>query len=354
MSKENYLIYGAYGYTGELIAREAVKAGQKPVLAGRDPVRLQHLAQELGLEFRVFKLEDPHIVEDELRPFKAVLHCAGPFIHTHGSVCRGCLAAGTHYLDITGEAAVFEALAARGSAAREAEVMLLPGTGFDVVPTDCLALHLKERLPEATHLALGIKALSRVSRGTALTMTENLHRGGMVREDGRLKQVPAAYKERTLDFGDGKTSTAVTIPWGDVATAYHSTGIPNIEVYARMPKSQRTFLNWTRWLGPVLGSFPVQAFLKWRIRSRKPGPDEAQREKGKSYLWGEARAADGTTVVSRLETPEGYTLTARTAVAIAGRVLEGDAPLGFQTPAKAYGKDLITSIEGVHGFFDES
>ena len=356
---ETYLIYGAYGYTGELIARRAVEAGQRPVLAGRDPERLHQLSDELGLEYRVFKLEDPRIVEEELRPFTAILHCAGPFLHTHGLVCRACLATGTHYLDITGEAAVFEALAARDQAAREAEIMLLPGVGFDVVPSDCLALHLKERLPEATSLALGIKALSKVSRGTALTMAENIHRGGMIRQNGRLTPVPSAWKKRTIDFGDGKESIAVTIPWGDVATAYHSTGIPNIEVYASMPRSQRTFLRWTRILGPFLGTSLMQFFIKGRIKSKTRtsetrGPGAEQRHRGHSYLWGEAASPSGEKAVARLETPEGYSLTAATAVAIAGRVLEGDAPVGFQTPAKAYGSDFITTLEGVRGFFDEA
>jgi len=363
MMTETYMIYGAYGYTGELIARQAVEAGQKPVLAGRDPERLHRLSQELGLEYRVFKLEDPRIIEEELRPFTAVLHCAGPFLQTHGIVCRACLATQTHYLDITGEAAVFEALAARDQAARDAEIMLLPGVGFDVVPTDCLALHLKERLPaseslEGVSLALGIKTLSKPSRGTALTMAENIHRGGMIRKDGRLTPVPPAWKKRTLDFGDGKESTGVTIPWGDIATAYHSTGIGNIEVYASMPRGQRTFLSWTKVLGPLLGTGLAQFFIKNRIKAKTRtdktrGPDATQREKGRSYLWGEITTPSGETAVTRLVTPEGYALTAATAVAIAGRVLQGESPVGFQTPAKAYGSDFITTIEGVRGFLDE-
>ena len=347
------MIYGAYGYSGELIARQAVEEGLEPTLAGRDPDRLIALAQELGLAYRVFKLEDPRIVEEELKEMSAVLHCAGPFLHTHAKVCRAAIATGTHYLDITGEAAVFEAVAALGEEAAAAEVMLLPGVGFDVVPTDCLALHLKERLPDATQLHLGMKALGKVSRGTALTMAENLHRGGLVRRDGLLTQVPAAWKTRTLDFGEGGTSQAVTIPWGDVATAFHTTGIPNIEVYAAMPGSQRTTLRWMRYLAPLVGSPPVQWFIKGRIRARKPGPSARRRERSRSYLWGEVSNEAGDRRVSRLETPEGYTLTARTAVAAARRVMNGEWQPGFQTPAGAYGAGFITTIEGVQDFVDE-
>src|SRR3712207_3296995 len=145
-------------------------------------------------------------------------------------MAEACLSAGVHYLDITGEIGVFEALAARDAQARAAGVMLMPGVGFDVVPTDCLAAHLKRRLPSATRLALGFEAAGRLSRGTARTVIENLGAGGLVRQGGELKRVPAAWRTRVIDFGAGPR-TAMTIPWGGVVTAYHSTGIPTIEVY---------------------------------------------------------------------------------------------------------------------------
>jgi short subunit dehydrogenase-like uncharacterized protein len=342
------MIYGAYGYTGELVARLAVERGHRPILAGRHPEKVAALAEELGCEARVFKLEAAQIVEQELGDVEAVVHCAGPFLRTYRPMSKACLRTATHYLDVTGEAAVFESLAAVDSEAREAGVMLLPGVGFDVVPSDCLAAHLKQRLPSATHLTLGFRALGKVSRGTATTMVENFHRGGLVREDGRLKPVPAGYKVRHIDFaGDGKEYGAVTIPWGDVATAYHSTGIPNIEVYMAAPAGQRRFMKFSRYIAPILGLGLVQGFLKGRIRSRAPGPTEAQRERGRSFLWGEVRDAEGHRAVSRLETPEGYSLTALTAVAAMEKVMAGQAPAGFQTPSTAYGADFILEVEGV-------
>jgi short subunit dehydrogenase-like uncharacterized protein len=346
--KQNYMIYGAYGYTGELIARLAVERGHRPILAGRHPEKVAALAEELGCEARVFKLEASQIVEQELAEVAAVVHCAGPFLRTYRPVSKACLRTGTHYLDVTGEAAVFESLAAVDGDAKEAGVMLLPGAGFDVVPSDCLAAHLKRRLPTATHLTLAFRALGKVSRGTATTMVENFHRGGLVRVDGQLTPVPAGYKVRHIDFaGDGVEHGAVTIPWGDVSTAYHSTGIPNIEVYMAAPARQRRFMRFSRYLAPVLGLGVVQGFLKGRIRSRAPGPTDAQRARGRSYLWGEVTDGEGHRAVSRLQTPEGYTLTAMTAVAAVEKVLAGQAPVGFQTPSTAFGEDFILEIEGV-------
>jgi short subunit dehydrogenase-like uncharacterized protein len=257
-----------------------------------------------------------------------------------------CLRTHTHYLDITGEIAVFEALAARDTEARAAGVMLLPGAGFDVVPSDCLAAHLKRRLPSATSLALAFQVLGRVSRRTATTAIENVARGGMVRRDGKLLAVPAAYKNRTIDLGRGPVTTS-SIPWGDVATAFHSTGIPNIEVYTPLSTTTRRLMAASAYLRPVLASYTVQRLLKRLVHGQPPGPSDEERARGMSLLWGEVVDNQGARCVSRVRTPEAYTLTALTALAIAEKVLTGHAPVGFQTPSRAYGADFILQIPGV-------
>jgi short subunit dehydrogenase-like uncharacterized protein len=257
-----------------------------------------------------------------------------------------CLRGGVHYLDITGETNVFEALAARDGEAKAAGIMLLPGAGFDVVPSDCLAAHLKRRLPSATRLALGFLSQGRMSRGTARTVAENLHQGGMVRESGVLKRVPAAWKTREIDFGTGPR-TAVTIPWGDLATAFHSTGIANIEVYMAAPWGVRMGMQVSRHLGWALRSSFVQGFLKKRINAGPPGPSTEERMRGKCFLWGEVTDEAGRKAESRIEGPEGYTFTVRAALAVINRVLAGAAPPGFQTPSLAYGPDLVLELEGV-------
>lgn len=341
-----YLIYGANGFTGELVARLAASRGEKPILAGRSHGAVKALAEELGLDNRAFGLEDLKAIDAGLQGVEAVLHCAGPFSLTSRPMADACLRTRTHYLDVTGEIAVFESLAGRDAEAKAAGVMLLPGVGFDVVPSDCLAAHLKRRLPSATRLALGFQSTGGVSRGTATTAVENLHRGGMIRRGGALTPVPMAWKTRVIDFGRGETS-AITIPWGDVATAFHSTGIPDIEVYMAAPFALRAALRVARPFRTLLGTGAVKDFLKRRIRAGPPGPTPEQRARGKSYLWGEATDESGRRVVSRLRTPEGYTLTALTALAAVQKVLAGEAPPGFQTPSKAYGADFVLGIEGV-------
>jgi short subunit dehydrogenase-like uncharacterized protein len=340
------LVYGANGYTGELIAREATSRGQRPALAGRRAAPVAALAGELGLAHRAFALDDPAALDAGLDGVRAVLNCAGPFTHTARPLAAACLRRRVHYLDITGEIDVFESLAAQDRAARDAGVTLLPGSGFDVVPSDCLAAHLKRRLPTATKLTLGFQGLGRVSQGTAATAVANLRRGGAVRRGGKLTRVPAAWKTRTIDFGRGPVR-AMTIPWGDVATAYHSTGIPDIEVYIAAPTGMRVFARLSRHFGWALGRPSVQAFLRKHLTGGARGPTAEQRARGRSYLWGEVSDPGSRRAVSRLETPEGYTLTVFAALAAAGRVLAGDAPPGFQTPATAFGPDFVLTLPGV-------
>lgn len=340
----NFLLYGANGYTGTLIAQLAVERGLQPILAGRNAEKLEPLATELGLEYRAFKLEDEAAVDEALADVAVVLHCAGPFSQTSLPMVAGCLRTKRHYLDITGEVSVFEAIAAQDAAAKAAGVMLLPGVGFDVVPSDCLAAHLKARMPTATKLTLGFQALGGISRGTATTMVEA--RGGLVRRGGVLTPVPAAWKTRMIDFGQGAVE-AVTIPWGDVSTAFYSTGIPDIEVYAAFPASTRQAMVASRYFGWLLGLPLVQQFQKRLIQNQPPGPSETERAQGRSLLWGEVEDNSGKQLVSRLQCPEGYTLTAMTSVAIVEKVLAEQVSVGFQTPSLAYGADLILEIEGV-------
>src|SRR5215204_3625117 len=340
----NFLIYGANGYTGELITRFAAEKGLKPVLAGRNAAKVEVLANRYGFAFRAFDLNDAAQVDAALSEVEFVLHCAGPFSLTSRAMVEACIRSKRHYLDITGEISVFEEMAARDGRAQDAGIMIMPGVGFDVVPSDCLARHLKNRLPSATNLTLAFYGLGRISHGTQATMTMNVGRGGAIRRDGEITSVPAAWKTREIDFGEVK-KTGVTIPWGDVSTAFYSTGIPNIEVYTIVPEQQLKLLKLSRYLGWILATKPIQSILQKQIPAG--GPTDEEREKGKTYLWGEAGDEAGNRVEARQKCQEGYTLTALTALAVAEKILDGNFCAGFQTPAKCYGADLILEIEGV-------
>jgi short subunit dehydrogenase-like uncharacterized protein len=345
-SMPDFMIYGATGYTGSLIAHAAIRRNLRPILAGRDAAKLATLAGQLGLEHRAFDLASAEVIASGLRGVHTLLNCAGPFRRTAMQLVDACLNAGVNYLDITGEIDVFEALANRNAEARAKGIVLLPGVGFDVVPSDCLALHLKNRLPSATHLAIAFRSTGRMSRGTAMTAIERIADGGAVRENGKLKPVPTAWKTRTIDFGDGP-ARAITIPWGDVATAFYSTGIPNIEVYLAAPFSIRVGARLSRWFGWLLRSKLVQSRLRRRIAAGAPGPNETERQESRCAFWAEVTDQEGRAASARQETPNGYDLTVQTALAAVERVLAGAASSGFQTPAMAFGPDFVLGIPGV-------
>jgi short subunit dehydrogenase-like uncharacterized protein len=316
----------------------------KPILAGRNAIAIEELAKKHHLDYRVFALDETARLDASLQEVDMVLHCAGPFSITSRTMVEACLRNKKHYTDITGEISVFESMAALDDRAKASEIMVMPGVGFDVVPSDCLARHLKDRLPSATHLSLAFYGMGRISHGTQATMTMNVGRGGAIRKDGKITPVIAAWKSREIDFGEVK-KLGVTIPWGDVSTAYYSTGIPNIEVFTVMPKQNLKMLKLSRYLGWLLATKPVQDYLQKQIPPG--GPSDEERAKGKTLLWGEASDLNGNRVVSRMQGPEGYTITALAALKIAQKILDGNFKTGFQTPAKAYGAELVMEIEGV-------
>lgn len=345
----SWMVYGAYGYTGRLVAQEALKRGHRPVLAGRSREALAEMAADLGLKYRAFSLDDPGAVTEALYGEAVVLHCAGPFVRTSAPMVQGCLATGAHYVDITGEIPVFQAIFDADATAREREVALIPGAGFDVVPTDCLAKHVAERLPTATHLELHIDAGGRTSTGTARSIVEQLPRGGLKRQGGRLMELPLGQGGKTVRFTDGERRV-LPIPWGDLETAWHSTGIDDITTYMASPPGAEALLRtFGAPLSRLLQSERIRGFASRLAGDFAKPPDAEARKRGRSHFHAVARDDRGKEVESWLETPEAYHLTAMTAVRIVERLLS-EKKVGALTPAMAFGADFILEIPGVQRF----
>ncbi|GAB4573070.1 MAG: saccharopine dehydrogenase NADP-binding domain-containing protein [Anaerolineales bacterium] len=341
------LVYGSYGYTGELIVERAMQEGLQLILAGRDEKRLRAQAEKYKLEYRVFAIEETAKLDAALQEVDAVLHCAGPFVLTFRQMAEACIRNKKHYVDISGEIEGFEALALMDDEAKRAGVMLLPGAGFDVVPSDCLIAYTAGKLPSATDLKLYIKSIgSGVSRGTARSGIENSHRQGRIRRDGKIIRVPNLYDSKEIDFGRGLTRL-VTMGWGDVSTAYHSTGIPNVTVYMGFPKVMISLMKFTKVAGALLYTRAARNFIKWLIGIFfAPGPSREKNKTGFSLMI--AEVTDGKkTIRAKLRTPEAYYLTSLTSVEIMKRILAGNFKPGFQTPSKVYGVDFILQFDGV-------
>ncbi len=334
------LVYGAYGYTGQLIVEELLSKNHKPIIAGRNAEKVTQMASKYSLEGSVFEVSETDKLEKALSKVKVLIHCGGPFIYTAQDMVNACLKLGVHYIDITGEHEVFEMMYQLDSKAKKAGIMLLPGAGFDVVPSDCLALHLKQRLPDATHLQLAFSGTGGgISRGTMKTSITNMGKGSLIRVNGQLKRIPLG-KTLTVNFGE-KTKKVANIPWGDVSTAYHTTGIPNIECYAGIKGAAGFGAKIANVLLKI--DFIKNIAIKW-VDKNVEGPTKEKRDQSKVYFWGKVWNEKKDSKVSLLTVPDGYTLTAYTAADAAIRTLNGEFNIGFMTPAKNFGKDYVLNF----------
>jgi len=344
-----WLLYGANGYTGQLVAEEACRRGHRPILAGRSADKVRPLAERLGLSWAAFGLDDISAIAVAIAGVDLVFHAAGPFIHTSEPMVTACIVRGAHYVDVTGEIPVFARTLDRDAEAKRRGVCLISGVGFDVIPTDCLAKHVADQLPDARYLEIAFASQSKASVGTTKTMIEMMQRGNFARREGALVRIPVGGDVRQIRFSD-QERTAAAIPWGDLETAYKTTGIPNITTYAALPPAVARAL---RFVGPsfagVMKNDRVRgAALKW-VEQRVHGPAEADRQKARSFIYACAKNPEGKAVEGWLETVEGYDLTAAGGVRAVERIL-AENPVGALTPALAFGADFVLSIEGTKRF----
>lgn len=349
MESNQFLLYGANGYTGTLIAQLAAAYGLSPILAGRNEKAIQQLGEALQLPYRAIDLNNTGQLQSALAEVKLVLHAAGPFQITAKAMIEACLATNTHYIDITGEIPVFEMARRFNNAAVESGIMLMPGVGFDVVPTDCMALFLKNKLPDASKLQLAFASMGGgLSHGTATTMVMGLGEGGAVRQDHNIVQQPLGHKGMWVDFsevvGKEKKIFVMSIPWGDISTAHFTTGIPTIETYTGISPKIFQLLKFQGLFNWLLKTSLVRKYALKKIKSKPAGPSAAIRAKSSSLVWGKVENRAGKTTTATMQVLDGYTLTAHSSLLIAGKILKNNFKVGYQTPAAVYGEDLILEI----------
>ncbi|NVZ50311.1 saccharopine dehydrogenase NADP-binding domain-containing protein [Pseudomonas sp. B6002] len=309
------MIYGATGYTGRMAAHHAKTLGLNLVLAGRNAERLVSLAVELDVPYRVFTADTA-----QLEGIDVLLNFAGPFAQTAAALMRACIANGTDYLDITAEINVYRLAEQLGA---EADVMLLPGVGWDVVPTDCLAMHVAGRVQQPHSLKIALQVPGAMSRGSAMSVSEIIGAGVMARLDGQLVATPDAQPQH-LDFGDGPVLCA-PLSFGDLVTAWHSSAIPNIAMFVH-----------------ITG----EAFPEGDLSLLPDGPTQGQRDAHRARAVAEVIGIDGTVARSVIETVNGYSYTPLAAVEAALRVLGGERRAGFETPARLFGVGFAQTIAG--------
>src|SRR5262245_17583584 len=344
MSHSTWMIYGATGTTGTLIAEEAIRRGHQPVLAGRSAASLAALGTRLGLPWKAGSLDAPDQLQRAVSEVDAVLNAAGPFIATAPPLAQACLAAGTHYLDIAGEIPVLQQLFARDQAARERNISLIGGVGFGVVASNSLVTYVADQLPGATMLELAVKADNRqASQGATKSRLAVLASGGRVYRDGRLVPFRLGKGLKALRFPDGAFDI-LPVPSGDLEAAYRVTGIPNITAFIPFRRSAALLLPLLQF---GLSIRPIRGRLEAGLDRRGTRQPESQADGQRtSYAWARATNQNGQSVEAWLELGEGYQFTAASSVQAVEHVLR-ERPSGALTPAQAFGADFVLNIEGV-------
>ena len=315
---QSWMLYGAAGHTGALIAQHAHQRGHRPLLAGRSAPAITALAEHLDLPHRAVALDDPAALTAALADVDLVLNAAGPFLHTAAPLAQACLQAGVHYLDISNELQVFRALYELDQQAKQVGVRIIPGVGFGVVATNCLARHVSEAVGGAEHLEVASRAASaQPGPGAAATMQENLPHGGWIRQDGQLAPHELFTGVTTIGFPDGPCE-AVPVPTGDLEAAFSATGASNVVAYAVSPPA----------LDPP-HSPDGQALVPSAYRS---------------FGWAKATGHDGSTTQAWLKTGDSYAFTPAAAIRAVEETL-GRAPGGALSPAAAFGANFAFTIQ---------
>jgi short subunit dehydrogenase-like uncharacterized protein len=343
-SRTRFLLYGAYGYTGRLAAELAASKNLDVVLAGRNKEALEELGDRLSLPTRVVRLDDATQLSEALNDIACVAHMAGPFAATSAPMLTACLSTQTNYVDITGEIEVFEAMWSREEEICRAGITVVPGAGFDVVPTDCLAGYVARKLERPVSLVIALRGLESASQGTLRTAIRQVSKPVLCRRAGAIVALDDR-STRWIDFGSGD-EPCVPISWGDVATAFHSTGVGNITVYFRRTKLFRSADILGKLFGPLLRSRVGQRGLGAIVRSLPEGPSQAERVGHRGTIWAEAIDSSGRTSKASLSTPDAYDFAANSALEISSRISSLPVALGLVTPFQAFGADFVLSLPG--------
>ncbi len=347
----SWVIYGATGYTGKLIAEHAVKQGHRPLLAGRSEEKLLPLAKSLGLEHRAVSVDDAAGLRKLLEGQQVVVHAAGPFVRTARQMGEACLDTQTHYLDITGEVNAMEAIYALDPRAKERGVVLVTAGGFDVVPTDCLAAYVAQKAPGGARLEIDIFPKGAPSGGTLASMLGMLEEGGLTRRGGQLVHAPLLKPAERVRFPRGELWSFPS-PLGDLASGWRSTGVPEIVTRMAMPDRQAKFL---KALGAMSGlteatlklalsTGPIRRALERRV-ARVEGANETRRARGYCQLRAKVSGPNGS-AEAWMETPDGYSFTYQ-AVVLEVEALLKTAKKGALAPSQAFGVDFPLQVPGV-------
>jgi short subunit dehydrogenase-like uncharacterized protein len=265
-------------------------------------------------------LDDPAALTAALAGVHLVLNAAGPFLHTAAPLAEACLRAGVHYLDIGNELQVFRTLYGLDQTARQAGITIMPGAGFGVVATNCLARYVSDAVGGAAILEVATRAATaQQGPGVAATRQENMPYGGWIRQAGHLEPCPLGSGTITITLPDGPC-LIMPLPTGDLEAAFQATGAADITAYGAVP------------------GHPAPS-------SKASEPSADKRPVYRSFGWARATGPDGATTEAWLQTGESYAFTAAASIRAVEETL-ARSQSGALSPAAAFGADFVLTIPG--------
>ncbi|CAO3675248.1 unnamed protein product [Umbelopsis ramanniana] len=356
------MIYGCTGYMGTMVS-EAIaqhpQLSQLCVLSGRSKAKVRNLATQLSLPWCSFKLSDS-LIDHYLKDINIVLNMAGPYVETTEPLIMSCIRTHTDYLDISKEQQSLQLLfQTLSTQIQSANIIAIPGLGFDSVATDCLAALLRHHLPTATHLNMSF-AFSNiadgipVSRGIWKSNVRNMFSAAdmnLACAEGAIQEVPLFYKSRNVTFPNAGKTLVATAGGANCYIASRSTHIENIDTFIPIDVNimrlilfvWRVFAFLLRWI-PLMHWF----ILHVMDYSLTKGPSEYQRKGKRIDVWGEVRdAQQGKVIRGSIQVMEAYGFAQQAAIEGLLRIIsDRHISPGVWTPSQAFGPEFVLSIPG--------
>lgn len=318
---QKILVYGAYGYTGSMVAEHLVAMNQNIVISGRNPTKLETLRKNLNVSSIALSLESSEHLDTVLSRFDIVINCAGPFHRTAEPLMTAAIRTKTHYLDISAELDSYKIAEELCQEAMNSNVLLMPGCGGSVAMIGCLTAFAKTTLPEPISVKAALHVSGAMSKGSAVSASENLSPTLYIRKAGKLIE-GGNTSSRQFDFGFSVLDCfSVTLP--DVMTLWRDTKASDISTYVH-----------------VSGN----AFPAGDLNSLNEGPTQQERDSNRYHASVKLADTHGTKVTAVLETINGYSFTPLAAALAAKNVAEGKFEPGFRTTAELWGHEFILQI----------
>lgn len=354
------VLLGATGFTGRLTAEAMVRAGLAPVLAGRNPGRLQDMTREL-MRFApagaapTWAQADATIPESVAalvsHPSDVLVSTAGPFSVVGSPAVSAAIDTGCTYIDSTGEAGFIRDVFDRSDQAAATGARLIPACGYDFIPGNFAgALALRNcrdhgDVPARIDIGYFTRGPMAMSSGTQASAIASLGAMGYKFRDGVLSDAALGTEFGEFTLVDGKTVGGISIG-----------GTEQFGLPAMSPSllDVNVFLGWAgKWSKPIskvarvtqlLNSLPGSSALTQRVTDRAmattgQGPTGSDLFRGTSIAVATVRDLVGRRLESvQVEGPAPYPLTAEllawaAAMAAAGKVQGA----GALDPISAFG-----------------